>query len=203
VSGRVLPTIETRPPTQAVLTYRLCSHLILSENLYLPHNVVNSKIFIEEFAARVTPGVLRGAEADSAAGRHIGHYRIEREIGRGGMGAVYLAVRDDDEYQKRVAIKVVKRGMDTDDVVRRFRTERQILAQLEHPNITRLLDGGTTDALTSGSTYARPAICRINIQIDPTELPARSHGAKRLYCNHAELVHPSLHAILKDRCFLL
>jgi serine/threonine protein kinase len=78
------------------------------------------------------------------AGARIGAYKIVREIGRGGMGAVYLAVRADSEYQKRVAIKLVKRGMDTDFILRRFRNERQILASLDHPNIARLLDGGTT-----------------------------------------------------------
>ncbi|MFN2513613.1 MAG: hypothetical protein ABR568_19610, partial [Pyrinomonadaceae bacterium] len=61
-------------------------------------------------------------------GKRLGSYRIEREIGRGGMGSVYLAVRADDEYKKRVAIKLIKRGMDTDFIVRRFRNERQILA---------------------------------------------------------------------------
>ena len=60
------------------------------------------------------------------------------------MGTVFLAVRDDDAFQKRVALKILKRGMDTDAIVRRFRTERQILAGLDHPNIARLLDGGTT-----------------------------------------------------------
>ena len=60
------------------------------------------------------------------------------------MGTVYLAVRSDDAYQKRVAIKVLKRGMDTDAIVGRFRNERQILASLEHPYIAGLLDGGTT-----------------------------------------------------------
>ncbi|HSE98011.1 MAG TPA: protein kinase, partial [Blastocatellia bacterium] len=74
----------------------------------------------------------------------IDRYRIMREIGHGGMGSVYLAARADDEFQKKVAIKVLKRGMDTDFTVRRFRTERQILASLDHPNIARLLDGGTT-----------------------------------------------------------
>ena len=78
------------------------------------------------------------------AGRRLGHYQILREIGRGGMGAVYLAERA-DEYREQVALKVVKRGMDTEFVVRRFRHERQILASLHHPNIARLLDGGTTD----------------------------------------------------------
>ena len=61
------------------------------------------------------------------------------------MGTVYLAVRDDEAYRKEVAVKLVKRGMDTDGIVRAFRTERQILATLDHPNIARLLDGGTTD----------------------------------------------------------
>ena len=79
------------------------------------------------------------------AGRRIGPYAVVREIGRGGMGAVYLAVRADDEYEKEVAIKVVKRGMDTDVVLRRFREERQILANLAHPSIAGLLDGGTTE----------------------------------------------------------
>jgi serine/threonine protein kinase len=82
---------------------------------------------------------------DSRAGQTIGHYRILREIGRGGMGAVFLGVRADAQYQKRVAIKLVRRGMDSDDILRRFRNERQILASLDHPNIARLLDGGTTD----------------------------------------------------------
>lgn len=76
-------------------------------------------------------------------GRRFGAYRIEREIGRGGMGAVYLAERADGAYAQRAAIKLVKRGMDTDLVLGRFHAERQILASLEHPNIARLLDGGT------------------------------------------------------------
>jgi tetratricopeptide (TPR) repeat protein len=75
----------------------------------------------------------------------IGPYRPIREIGRGGMGAVYLAERADEQFRKVVAIKVIKRGMDTDSVLKRFQDERQILADLEHPNIARLLDGGATD----------------------------------------------------------
>jgi len=83
------------------------------------------------------------ADAPSA-GRMLGPYRIEREIGRGGMSVVYLAARADGEFRKRVAIKLIKRGMDTQAVVERFRRERRILAALEHPAIARLLDGGTT-----------------------------------------------------------
>ena len=80
-----------------------------------------------------------------AVGQRIGAWRIVREIGRGGMGAVYLAERADQEFEQRVAIKVVRRGMDTDEIVRRFRSERQILAHLDHPNIAKLFDGGTTE----------------------------------------------------------
>lgn len=75
----------------------------------------------------------------------IGPYRLVRELGHGGMGTVYLAERDDDAYLKTVAVKLIRRGMDFDDVIARFRTERQILAALTHPNIAALLDGGTTD----------------------------------------------------------
>ncbi len=75
----------------------------------------------------------------------VGPYRTIHEIGRGGMGSVWLAERSDNEYRGLVALKLVKRGMDTDFVLQRFRAERQILASLSHPNIARMLDGGTTD----------------------------------------------------------
>lgn len=83
-------------------------------------------------------------------GRHIGPYRIAREIGRGGMGTVYEALRADGEFQHRVAIKLVRSGLDRDFVLRRFRNERQILAALDHPNIGRLLGGGTA---SDGNPY--------------------------------------------------
>ena len=86
-----------------------------------------------------------GVTADELApGARVGTYRIVRELARGGMGAVYLAERDDDEFRKVVALKVVKRGVDTDEVLQRFRAERQILAGFAHPNIASLLDGGAT-----------------------------------------------------------
>jgi non-specific serine/threonine protein kinase/serine/threonine-protein kinase len=81
---------------------------------------------------------------DTLTGTRISAYEVLRQIGHGGMGVVYLAARSDDQYQQRVAIKVVKRGMDTDFILSRFRNERQILASLDHPNIARLLDGGMT-----------------------------------------------------------
>ena len=83
--------------------------------------------------------------APMRAGRRIGVYQIVEEIGRGGMGEVYSAVRADGQYTKEVAIKLVRGGFDTAFVLELFRTERQILATLDHPNIARLLDGGTTE----------------------------------------------------------
>jgi len=81
---------------------------------------------------------------DDLTGELIGPYRITRLIGRGGMGIVYEAERDDEQFQQRVALKIIKRGMDTDFVRDRFLRERQILASLDHPHIARLFDGGAT-----------------------------------------------------------
>src|SRR5258708_16194899 len=80
----------------------------------------------------------------SLTGRQAGLYEVRELISEGGMGAVYRGVRASD-FQMQVAIKVVRRGMDADFIVQRFRQERQILARMEHPNIARLLDGGTID----------------------------------------------------------
>src|SRR5581483_10680969 len=81
---------------------------------------------------------------DAVVGEQCGVYQIIQKIGEGGMGVVYQAVRNDDQFRKLVAIKVVKRGMDTDYVLERFHNERQILAHFDHPNIAKLLDGGVT-----------------------------------------------------------
>ena len=83
--------------------------------------------------------------AGEAERQYVGRYRVIRPIGRGGMAQVYLARRDDEAFKRHVALKIIRRGMDTDDILRRFRTERQILASLNHPHIARLLDGGMTD----------------------------------------------------------
>jgi WD40 repeat protein/serine/threonine protein kinase len=91
------------------------------------------------------PSLFDSIAQSLSAGRRIGTYRVLEEIGRGGMGAVYLAVRADDEFSKQVAIKLVWPGFDSAEVIKRFRQERQILANLDHPNIARLLDGGTTE----------------------------------------------------------
>ncbi len=101
--------------------------------------------FIEAPALTRVSHLVTEEKMPSYIGRQIGSYKIEREIGKGGMGAVYLASRADQEFDKKVAVKLIKRGFDTDEIIGRFRHERQILAALEHPFITRLIDGGSTD----------------------------------------------------------
>jgi tetratricopeptide (TPR) repeat protein len=108
----------------------------------------------------------------------LGPYRLVRLIGSGGMGSVYLAVRADDQYQKQVAIKLMRRGMDTQEMLNRFRQERQILANLEHPHIARLLDGGA-------APDGRPYLVMEYLQGRPLDV----------YCREAELD-------LADRCRL-
>ena len=94
-------------------------------------------------AAAITSGIT--APADPMIGRRLGSYKILRRIGSGGMGAVYLAQRDDDQFRKRVALKAIRAGLIDEHVLRRFQNERQLLAVLNHPNIVNLLDGGNTD----------------------------------------------------------
>ena len=127
--------------------------------------------FIEEPAFAIPGDLFPDNAEEPLANRQFGAYQVIREIGRGGLGAVYLAARSDDEYRKEVAIKVIRRGLDTDDIIRRFRNERQILAQLDHPNIARLIDGGTTD---DGLPYFVMEFVNgepINAYCDTTALP--------------------------------
>jgi serine/threonine-protein kinase len=87
----------------------------------------------------------RAGDEGDLTGLQVGRYRILRSIGRGGMASVWLAVRDDGAFRRQVALKIVRRGLDTDEVLSRFRSERQILSSLEHPSIARLYDGGSTE----------------------------------------------------------
>jgi serine/threonine protein kinase/tetratricopeptide (TPR) repeat protein len=101
--------------------------------------------FMGRPAADLMQPINNGAGIASRVGRRIGPYEIVDEIGHGGMGEVYRAVRIDGQFDQQVAIKLVRVGMGSAFVVERFLHERQILATLNHPNIARLLDGGTTD----------------------------------------------------------
>jgi serine/threonine protein kinase/tetratricopeptide (TPR) repeat protein len=111
------------------------------ESLLAAH--IEDDDFIEKPAARQALK-LEDTPPPSWIGRRFGVYRLVEEIGRGGMSEVFKAVRDDDEFHKEVAVKILRRGYDTESLLRRFKVETQILATLDHPNIARLLDAGTT-----------------------------------------------------------
>ncbi len=85
------------------------------------------------------------AQSISLVGKKIGEYHLISQIGYGGMGEVYLAERDEKQFKQKVALKIIKKGMDSTETIRRFQTERQILAKLVHPNIASLYDGGITE----------------------------------------------------------
>lgn len=126
---------------------------------------VSAELLSEASAGRSTrdgpsPGTPADADADRdhlAPGDRVGAYEVESLLGRGGMGSVYLARRADGAFDRHVALKIVKRGMDTDEILARFHQERSILARLQHPCIATLLDGGVTD---SGLPYFAMEVAR-------------------------------------------
>lgn len=137
--------LECDPGDRARFLREACAEdtdlLAQVESLIRSHEQAGDFI-IEPAFISFDPSFSRADELPALSGQHIGSYKIVRELGRGGMGAVYLAARADEMFDKEVAIKVIKRGMDTDFVLRRFARERQVLASLDHPNIAKLLDGG-------------------------------------------------------------
>ena len=113
--------------------------------LCLDHERELSPRFLNETALPRMAASALTAGSIPWVGRRIGSYKTIELVGVGGMGEVYRAFRADDQYRKEVALKVVRAGQDSGVILARFRNERQILASLEHPNIARLLDGGTTE----------------------------------------------------------
>ena len=148
VRGILERALEIEPGGRAAYLESVCSGdraLRREVDSLIASNEAASTDFLE-FSA---PAPL-DAVAESLAGKRIGAYEIVEEIGHGGMGSVYRAVRADDQYQKQVAIKLVRGGLGDAFRRHRFKAERQILADLDHPNIARLLDGGT---LEDGQPY--------------------------------------------------
>ncbi|MGA2856685.1 MAG: serine/threonine-protein kinase [Candidatus Sulfotelmatobacter sp.] len=140
--------LEMEPAERAPFLERTCAH-----DSFL-RGEVERLLAVEDRAATEflrDPGIAGsldeslGQSADAWIGRRVGPYKIVEQIGIGGMGEVYRAFRADDQYRKQVALKVVRAGQDSGFVVNRFKNERQILASLDHPNIARLHDGGTTE----------------------------------------------------------
>ncbi len=137
-------SLEKSPESRSVYLDEVCG---TNENLrrevekLLEFEQVESDV-LEQTA--VSAVLENGLVSKNFIGKQIGNYEIIGELGTGGMGAVFLAERVDGEFKQKTALKLIKRGMDSDAVLRRFINERQILASLEHPNIARLIDGGTT-----------------------------------------------------------
>ena len=138
---------ERRPETRSEFIAEVCAGdgLLLREVESLLDFQDHSEKFIEKSAFEIGAKLITEDRAETFKGRRVGHYRLIRELGYGGMGAVYLAERADDQFRKQVAIKIVRGGLDSDETRRRFLHERQILAGIDHSNIAKLLDGGTTD----------------------------------------------------------
>src|SRR5215831_1486881 len=98
----------------------------------------------------IDPTLERAADATSSdgptrVGDRVGPYELIGHLGNGGMGSVYRARRADGHFDQEVAIKIMRRGMDSELILRRFSAERRILGGLDHPNICRMLDGGSSD----------------------------------------------------------
>jgi non-specific serine/threonine protein kinase/serine/threonine-protein kinase len=139
--------IEREPAERDLLLDRACAsdaELRREVESLLAHQTSAEK-FIEAPAYAFAADLLANDARAQKENRRFGCYKILREIGCGGMGAVFLAERSDGEFQQQVALKIVRRGFADPDLVRRFRRERQILASLNHANIARLLDGGVSD----------------------------------------------------------
>ncbi len=155
----------------------------------------------------VPPASRMAAESPGRlVGHRIGAYRLIRQIASGGMGSVWLADRADEQFTKQVAIKLIKRGMDTDEVLRRFHAERQVLARLEHPNIARLHDGGATDDGLPYLVMEHIAGTPLDAYCDQHRLPIRARlELFRHICDAVQYAHRNLvvHRDLKPANILI
>lgn len=144
-----LEAADLHPSERAVFLDRACSGnreaRIEVESLLRADTTGESAV-----CAAIESEIASMLEESSVVGVRLGPYRLLKEIGRGGMGAVYLAERADGQFQKQVAVKMVRPGLDTEFILARFRRERQVLGRFDHPNIGKLLDGGTA---ANGTPY--------------------------------------------------
>jgi serine/threonine-protein kinase len=146
----VLDAVLASPPERrAAVLEELAGNdgVLMREVAALLGGCEKASSFLEVPAAELAAPLIAAEGEDALEGRRVGAYRLLREVGRGGMGTVYLAARADEQFEKQVAIKLVHRWLDSGEAVRRFVAERRILARLEHPGIARLLDGGVADGI--------------------------------------------------------
>jgi serine/threonine-protein kinase len=152
--GEILAdALELPPEKRDAFLQRACAGdktLLAEVNSLLEAYARADGLLPSDWLLKAVPGLSGGdllapVSPEKEVGRRIGAYRLSRVLGSGGMGAVYLAERSDAKFVKQVAIKLVRPGLWAEEVLQRFVTERQLLANLEHHNIARLLDGGATD----------------------------------------------------------
>src|SRR5438552_2467359 len=131
------------PEERAACLDQACgSDAALRQRVEVLLNAHATGAFLEKSAASVTAHTLQGPQPISErAGDIIGRYKLLQQIGEGGCGVVYMAAQT-EPVQRRVALKIIKLGMDTKPVIARFESERQALALMDHPNIAKVLDGG-------------------------------------------------------------
>ena len=138
---------EVAPKARAQFVFDSCgsNKTLLEEVMSLLEAAEKSDGFFEQLSGKVGLSALADIESTLPENKLIGQWRLKRVIGRGGMGAVYLAERADGQFEQQAALKILPFGLDSQVARSRFLTERQILARLTHDNIARLLDGGVTD----------------------------------------------------------
>lgn len=135
---------ELRAEVESLLSHQEAGDSIV-DSPRISSQISLARAITDEFLSGPSSWLATEQERELREISHVGPYKIISHLGQGGVGSVFLAERDTAEYRRRVALKLIRRGMDTDFVVLRFRNERQILAALDHPNIARLIDGGTTE----------------------------------------------------------
>ena len=150
-------------------------------------------------AALVAPQSSTGPEL----GTYVGPWLLLRLLGRGGMGAVYLAERNEHDFEQRAALKLIKLGMDSGEILQRFLAERRILARLEHPNIARLIDGGVD---VQGRPYfvmewvdGLPLLDYANAQALDAAGQGRVHSLQGTACRSPYQQHSDSHAHREGR----
>lgn len=190
------------PATRAAAVVQLCDGdadlLGQAESLLIEAEALLREAHddLEDCANNASAGIR--PEDGCEIGERVGAYLIVRKIGEGGMGTVYLAARADGYFEKQVAIKVLRRGSDSEEVLRRFQSEREVLARLDHPNIARLIDAGTTaDGLpylvmeyVDGTAVTRFVVqnCasiadRLNLFIKMSDAVAAAHRNSVIHCD--------------------
>ena len=190
--------LDLEPGERDGFLQRACSNApeLLAEVRSLLSWVDQSGEFLETPAVRVADLILASQAPDQLVGQSLGPWRIVDVIGHGGMGTVYRAERADAAFTRIVAIKVVRRGAHSADIIERFHRERETLAALDHPNIARLIDGGSTP---DGQPYFVMEYVdgvRIDKYCDDLQLTIDQrldHLSNRLrggqYAHHALVVH--------------